>query len=544
MKKLKSKSHNILELIIIGALIASVIIFVLYPFICMIDRSIHIDGYFSVNNYISVLKKYNGQIINSLYVGINVAVWTSLLSVIVTIFITKRRKVIKELLTLIVLLAFVSPPFVSSLAYIILYGRRGLISYGLFGLSLNPYNKYGIIVMQIISFAPLNIIYLMSLIKKIDKSIINSAVDLGAKGKQVLNDVIIPFMKNGILVVFILTFIRSICDFATPTIVGGRYSTFSSEIYMQIVGFSNIDKAAAMNVILLLPSIIIFIVYLKLSNKYEKTTISRTNTINKLNLKKLGVEGLIINLISFLYLSIILIQYMSIFFYALFKKSNGKYVFTKEYIEKFMKYDFISLARSIEYALIVSLVCVFMAIIFSYIRRKYKSQLNNVLNLIIMLPFMIPGTYFGLSYILAFNKSYIKLTGTAMIVITNIIFKQLPITTKMCEGAFAQIPYELENSCYDLGGKSKDALFDVMMPKIRNILDSLVLYNFNSAMTTAGSILFLINPGKKLAIFDLFDSIYIGEYHEACVLASVIILVVIIFSLIMKIFQKERIYVS
>ena len=136
----------------------------------MIDRSIHINGFFSIGNYVNVFKKYNRQIVNSLYVGFMASVFTSILSLIVTIFISNKTKIIKEFLTLIILLAFVSPPFVSSLSYIILYGRRGLISYGVFGLSLNPYNQYGIIIMQIISFAPLNVIYLLSLIKKIDKS--------------------------------------------------------------------------------------------------------------------------------------------------------------------------------------------------------------------------------------------------------------------------------------------------------------------------------------------------------------------------------------
>lgn len=483
--------------------------------------------------------------LNSIYVGVIVSIFTCILSVIVSLFISMRNKILKEILTLIILLAFVSPPFVSSLSYLILYGRRGVISYGIFGLSLNPYNKYGIILMQIISFAPLNIIYLISLIKKIDKSIINSAVDLGAKGSAVLNDVVLPFMKNGMLVTFVLTFVRSICDFATPTIVGGRYSTFSSEIYMQIVGFSNIDIAAAMNVILMVPSLLIFVIYIKLANKYENTTISRTNIINKLNLKQLGIEGVIINLISLLYLFIILMQYAAIFFYAMFKKSNSIYVFTTEYIEKFYKYDFSSLVRSILYAVIVSFTCVTMSIIFSYIYRGRKKQnkLYDILNIIIMIPFMIPGTYFGLSYILAFNKAPIKLTGTAIIVITNIIFKQLPITSKMCEGAFAQIPKELENSCLDLGGKSQNVIIDVIIPKIKNVISSMVLYNFNGAMTTAGSILFLITPGKNLAIFDLFDSIYIGEYHEACVFASMIIVVVIAFSLIMKLFERERVNV-
>lgn len=545
MTKLQKIRKNLISYVIAGALVASVLVFVLYPFMCMLVRSFHINGLFCFNNYVNVITKYKQQMLNSIYVGVIASIFTCILSVIVSIFISMRNKILKEILTLIILLAFVSPPFVSSLSYLILYGRRGVISYGIFGLSLNPYNKYGIILMQIISFAPFNIIYLISLIKKIDKSIINSAVDLGAKGSAVLNDVVLPFMKNGMLVAFVLTFVRSICDFATPTIVGGRYSTFSSEIYMQIVGFSNIDIAAAMNVMLMLPSLAIFIVYIKLMNKYENTTISRTNIINKLNLKRLGIEGIIINLISLLYLFIILMQYAAIFFYALFKRSNGIYVFTTEYVEKFYKYDFSSLVRSIVYAMIVSFTCVAMSIIFSYIyrsRKKYNKS-YDILNIIIMIPFMIPGTYFGLSYILAFNKAPMKLTGTAIIVITNIIFKQLPITSKMCEGAFAQIPRELENSCLDLGGKSHNVILDVIVPKIKNVLSSMVLYNFNGAMTTAGSILFLITPGKNLAIFDLFDSIYIGEYHEACVFASVIIVVVIVFSLLMKLFERERVNV-
>ena len=545
MTRLQKIKNNFINCLIAGALVASVLIFVLYPFMCMLVRSFHINGFFSFDNYVNVIAKYKSQMLNSIYVGIIASILTSILSVIVSIFISMRGKILKELLTLIILLAFVSPPFVSSLSYLILYGRRGIISYGLLGLSLNPYNKYGIILMQIISFAPLNIIYLISLIKKIDKSIINSAIDLGAKGSSVLNDVVLPFMKNGILITFVLTFVRSICDFATPTIVGGRYSTFSSEIYMQIIGFSNIDIAAAMNVVLMVPSFLIFIIYIKMINKYENTTISRTNIINKLYLKKLGIEGFIISLISLLYLLIILMQYIAIFFYALFKRSEGVYVFTSEYIEKFYKYDFSSLIRSIVYAVIVSFVCVTFAIIFSYmnsmLKKKYK--LTNILSIIIMIPFMIPGTYFGLSYILAFNKSPMKLTGTAIIVITNIIFKQLPITTKMCEGAFAQIPNELINSCLDLGGKNHNVLIDVIIPKIKNVLSSVVLYNFNGAMTTAGSILFLITPGKNLAVFDLFDSIYIGEYHEACVFASMIILVVIVFSLIMRLIEREKVNV-
>lgn len=52
----------------------------------------------------------------------------------------------------------ISPPFVSALAYIFLFGRRGLITHQLLGLSVNPYGWHGIVILQMIgsiSFASL-----------------------------------------------------------------------------------------------------------------------------------------------------------------------------------------------------------------------------------------------------------------------------------------------------------------------------------------------------------------------------------------------------
>lgn len=48
------------------------------------------------------------------------------------------------------------------------------------------------------------------------------------------------------------------------------------------------------------------------------------------------------------------------------------------------------------------------------------------------LPYMLPGTCFGIGYILAFNHAPLKLTGTALIVLANMLFKQLPTSTKIC----------------------------------------------------------------------------------------------------------------
>ena len=59
-------------------------------------------------------------------------------------------------------------------------------------------------------------------------------------------------------------------------------------------------------------------------------------------------------------------------------------------------------------------------------------------------------------------------------------------------------------------------------------------------MTTAGAIIFLINPGKKLLVFNLFDKVYLGEYPMASLIATLIIVIVLaVEGLVWLISRKE-----
>lgn len=48
---------------------------------------------------------------------------------------------------------------------------------------------------------------------------------------------------------------------APRVIIGGRFSTIASEIYLQLVGYSDLEKSSAMNMFLLLPAIAAFFLY-------------------------------------------------------------------------------------------------------------------------------------------------------------------------------------------------------------------------------------------------------------------------------------------
>lgn len=527
---LRYRLGTIADRLILLLLLGAVCFFILWPMLCILLRSLGDgEGGFSLAAYAEVWQRYRGNLWNSVFVGVLSSLLCTLFSTAAAVFIATRKGWVKIACMALLLITMVSPPFVSSLAYIQLYGRRGWITYRLLGLTWDPYNCWGVIWMQSISFVPLNALLLIGILTKLDTGSLQAARDLGAKPAAILRDIVLPLMGPGILVSLLLSFIRSLADYGTPVIIGGRFSTIASEIYLQLVGYSDLEKSSAMNMFLLLPAIAAFFLYRYLmgrSDKLSEGSRARQGRL-ELSLSRCGAVGIIIIAVSLLFFLMMILQYGCIFLSGFLKSTKGVYSFTLRNWEELWRLDTTTMVRSVVYALIVSLVGTLFAMLFAYYMERRKVPFHSFFDCLATLPYMLPGTCFGIGYILAFNHEPLKLTGTAVIVLANMLFKQLPTATKICSASLTQVPLSLEHSARDLGGGQLAVLRDVILPSLRSAFLSCFVYNFSSSMTTAGAIIFLINPGKKLAVFKLFDAVYTGDYAVASLIASVIIVIVL-----------------
>ena len=521
---------GILDKAILLLLLGAICLFVLWPVACILLRSLGDgEGGFTLAAYAEVWSRYRENLWNSVFVGVLSALACTVFSTATAIFIATRRGWVKMACMALLLITMVSPPFVSSLAYIQLYGRRGWITYRLLGISWDPYNCWGVIWMQSISFVPLNALLLIGILSKLDTGSLQAARDLGAKPAAILRDVVLPLMGPGILVSLLLSFVRSLADYGTPVIIGGRFSTIASEIYLQLVGYSDLEKSSAMNMFLLLPAIAAFFLYrylMRRSDKLSEGSRARQGRL-ELSLSRCGLAGVAIAAVSILFFLMMVLQYGCIFLAGFLKSTKGVYSFTLRNWEELWRLDTTTMVRSVVYALIVSLVGTLFAMLFAYYMERRRVPGRSFFDCVATLPYMLPGTCFGIGYILAFNHEPLKLTGTAVIVLANMLFKQLPTATKICSASLTQVPLALERSARDLGGGQLAVLRDVILPSLRPAFLSCFVYNFSSSMTTAGAIIFLINPGKKLAVFKLFDAVYTGDYAVASLIASVIIVIVL-----------------
>ncbi|MGN9166349.1 ABC transporter permease [Tissierellaceae bacterium HCP3S3_D8] len=532
---IKKRTLDMMDLVLKMSIVILSLVFVLYPFISVFSKALYRDDQVNFLEFLFLKSEFylvKNSIISATITALLSTIFALALG-LMTFFITDKQK---KIMMFVLLLTMVSPPFIGSLTYIELFGRNGFITKNILKLSINPYGLWGIVSVQTLGFTSLNSVLLIGYLDFFDNTMIESARSLKADTTSILLDIIIPIMKPAIAVSYLLSFIRSMADFSSPMIIGGAFNTLATEAYLSIIAKGNSPRASAISVILFIPSVIIFTIYNYFSKQHQSA--SKTLRETKGRLRKTGLYHLIKSLALFFILWLV-IQYFAIFISAFTDKYKGKTYFTLDNIFESIPYIKDSFIRSIVYSIIAGVFSSLISLILSYYSYIRKIRYMKILDFISSMPYIVPGTFFGLGYIFAFNKSPLKLTGTATIVILNLIFRQLPMSIRTIQNSMTQIEKSTLNSAKDLGAHNLYILKDIVFPMSYSGLFLSFTNTFISSMTTIGSIIFLVYPSKKLATLVLFDLVSSGKYKIASVLSSIIIIICLSVSLLSyKIFNR------
>ena len=511
-------------------LILPIVLFIVYPIFLLFWKAFQVENpgqYFQ-----EIALRYKTAFFHSIESSFYSAVISTVMAFFLSYGIRSTGKWQKRIALLLLSMSMVSPPFISSLSFITLYGRRGLITYRLLGLSFDPYHKWGVILMQSIHFACMNTLFFTNALEDFDGKLYDSGRDLGANAFFVLKDILLPLLSPAILASFFLSFLRGLSDFGTPIIIGGRYSTLATEIYLQIIGFSDFSKAAAMNILLLFPAFFSFLLY--------RMSMKKADDRNKEQKGKTGLRldskhwmNLPIQFLLFFFLLFQALQYASIFLYGFLRFNKKQIFFTWENMGSLFQYNLSTMGLSLLLAFTASVLGSFFAFLLTYLMERKMKRGKKLLDFALSLPYLLPGTCFGLAYILAFNKAPLKLTGTVWIMLFSLLFRQMPLGSRLAGTALSQSPKNLELAARDLGAKPFMVFFQIILPGILPSFFSSVYLQFSQGLTTAGAIIFLISAKYKVLVYTLFDAINRGDYAVASLISGIMILLSLAFSLLL-----------
>jgi iron(III) transport system permease protein len=120
-----------------GSILALLGLFVLYPTVSVLLRSLSSSGQVSLDNYVALFTRpyLVRTISNSLLIAGGTSLLSTLLGLILALVVFKTRLPLRRFFALAAVLPMIIPGFVKTVAYIFLFGRNGLLTYQLFGLS-------------------------------------------------------------------------------------------------------------------------------------------------------------------------------------------------------------------------------------------------------------------------------------------------------------------------------------------------------------------------------------------------------------------------
>ena len=532
-------------------------LFILYPLAILLVDSFVGDGGFSFNVFkrIFQMPTFTHAITNTLIVGFLVGILSTLVGLLfayVEVYV-RMGKFTGGLFKVVSMLPVVSPPFVLSLSMIMLFGKAGIITRFLLKIYDNSvYGFWGIAIVQTLTFFPVCYMMLKGLLKNIDPSLEEAARDMGASRWKVFTSVTFPLLLPGLGNAFLVTFIKSIADFANPMIIGGSYDTLATTIYLQITGAYDKAGAAAMAVVLLCITLAMFAVQKYYLERKTAATLTGKASRGRMLITDRSVRVPLTVLCSLVALFVIM-MYICVPIGACFPTWGYKFfpLTGKWFKLVFTRYHgFQAFRDSFILSLISAPITALLSMIISYlvVKRKFKSK--GFIEAVSMLAMAVPGTVLGVGYIRGFSGGLFHtgfmqgLYGTGLILIIVFVVRSLPTGTRSGISALRQIDKSIEESAYDMGADSFRVFMTVTLPLIKDSFLSGLVTAFVRSITAISAIILLVTPQFLLITVQINEFAEKGSYSLACAFATILIVItygsVLLMNLVTKHFGTSR----
>jgi iron(III) transport system permease protein len=314
----------------------------------------------------------------------------------------------KSLLHWLALLPTVSPPFALALSMILLFGRSGLITKKVLGINFvagmnDIYGLDGLVIVQTITFFSVAYLILRAMLERLNPSMEEAAASLGANRARIFRTVTLPLLIPGIAGSFLLLFVESLADLGNPLFIAGNKTVLSAQIFLAVIGEYDYQKASALSLILIIPTLVLFMLQRYYVNRRSYISVtgkpSGAQITEKDPLIRWGF-----NFVAYLICAFVVLLYATIV-YGSFSFTWGvdftptlrhwSMVVTRG-VEAILDTTFLS-ALATPFAAFLGMVIAWLVV-----RKNFSGK--EALDFSSNLGGAVPGTILGIGFVLVFNR--------------------------------------------------------------------------------------------------------------------------------------------
>lgn len=471
--------------------------------------------------------RYFNAFINTLIVGFGGLAGALLLGSVMAFCMARIHIAGGRFVSMLAILALVSPPFIGAYSWIVLFGSGGIVRQTLmsWGIFMPPiYGVWGILIVFAFKFYPYVYLLTSGALANVNRSLEEAAENLGLTPFQRVLQISFPLVLPALSAGGLLALIHAIADFGTPRLLGRGFNVLATEAYTAYsaeIG-SNLGMATTLSLALILMSMVFVFIqrFMSRKNVYHSTLINRPEKVRLRGFANVAAHAAVYLIALGGAMPAIIAAIYSV------RKTNGP-VFQPGFGFDSYRRIVATLGDVVWNSLLFSgasvlLIVVIGTLIGCLVARRNTAQ-TSLLDATLMVPYVMPGIVVGVAFIAAFNTPPLVMTGTAAIIILSVFIRRLPYAVRSSAAALRQVGPSMEEAAISLGYSPVQAFLRVTIPLILPGIIAGAMLSFVTAVNELSSSLVLYVGGTITMPVKIYIAINDGDYGTAASLSTILL---------------------
>lgn len=527
-KAKKGMSFWTVVTIIIAAVFA---LFLIYPLFSLFITGFQNPetGAFTLDNFARFFQKkyYYRALLHSLQVGVCVTAIAVVLGCAIAYFMSFFKIRGAGALEILIIITMLSPPFIGAYSWITLLGRSGVITQFFENvLHINIPSIYGfggIVLVMTLKLFPFIYLYVAGALKKVDASLVEASLSLGCGTFKNIYRIIFPLVLPTLLAGSLLVFMNAMGDFGTPRLIGEGFPVMPVVIYTEFIGEvgGTANFSAALSVILVVVTMVLFIAQKYVVNKKSFTMSSMRPIKPK---KVTGVKSVLMHVFTYGVVFLGLLPQITVIVTSFLPTQGTRFLkgFTLDNYKLILDDMGIAIVHTVEYGLAAIAIIVLLGIFISYISVRRRNPVSSFIDMSTMFPYILPGSVFGITLLLAFNQKPLLLSGTAAIMILSFAIRRLPYTLRSSTAILYQISPSMEEASISLGCSPLKTFFKITAVMMLPGVFSGAILSWITIINELSSSLILYTGKTRTMSVSIYTEVLRGGYGTAAAMATIL----------------------
>ena len=366
--------------------------------------------------------------------------------------------------------------------------------------------------------------YVLGAMKNVDSSLLDAAESLGYQGVQKVLKVVAPLIMPTVLAGGLMAFMRALADFGTPMLIGQGYRTVPVLIYTEFISEMGGDTgfAAAVSIVIVALAVIVFFAQRYVSNRmsYEMNALHPIVPAKA----RTALGRVMAHVVVYLFTAFTMIPQLYVA-YTSFKNTSGR-VFTRGFSLNSYRQTLDEAGSAIKNTMLFSLIAVsiivVIAVLSAYVMVRRRSGLTGWLDVILMLPFIVPGSVMGIALLTFFNHGPIVIAGTSIIIVLAFVIRRLPYTVRSAEATLRNTSVSVEEAAISLGASPARTFVRITVPMILSGIISGAILSWISIITELSATVLLYTTKTRTMSIAIYSEVLSGNYGVAAALSTML----------------------